>query len=124
MGDMNSVTLTGRLAGDAELKSTASGQTVCRFTVAVNRSVKKGDGRENEAGFFDVNLWGKLGESLKQYLTKGKQVAVSGELRQERWEQDGNKRSRVLIVAGNVQLLGGNGNRDGNSGGRDDDVGF
>ncbi|MFQ3547219.1 MAG: single-stranded DNA-binding protein, partial [Termitinemataceae bacterium] len=55
----------------------------------------------------DVVLWGRSGETLNQYLVKGKQVAVEGELRQDRWEQDGQNRSKVEILANNVQLLGG-----------------
>jgi len=105
--DLNSVAIIGRLTRDAETKSTASGMTVCRFSVAVNRNVKKGDGWETESSFFDVNLWGRLAESLGRYLTKGKQVGIGGELRQERWQQDGQNRSRVIINANNVQLLGG-----------------
>jgi len=112
--DLNSVTIAGRLTRDAELKSAGSGTMLSRFTLAVNRSVKKDGEWTDEAGFFDVNLWGRLAESLNQYLVKGKQVAVTGELRRERWQQDGQNRSRVLIVADRVQLLGGE------SGGRQD----
>jgi single-strand DNA-binding protein len=60
-----------------------------------------------EANFFDIVLWGKQGETLSQYLQKGKQVGINGELRQDRWEQDGQNRSRIEIVANNLQLLGG-----------------
>ena len=64
-----------------------------------------------EAHYFDIVLWGKQGEALNQYLIKGKQVAIEGELRQNRWEQDGQSRSKVEIVANNIQLLGsGSGN--------------
>jgi single-strand DNA-binding protein len=56
-----------------------------------------------------------MGETLNQYLTKGKQVAVDGELRQNRWEQDGQSRSKVEISANNIQLLGGG--REGSGGG-------
>ena len=59
------------------------------------------------AHFFDITLFGKQGEGVSQYLTKGTQVAVEGELRQDRWEQDGQKRSKIVIVANNLQLLGG-----------------
>ena len=116
MADLNSVTLIGRLTKDADLKSTAGGHSVSRFAIAVNRSVKKGDGWESEAGFFDVTLWGRRAESLSQYLAKGKTVGVSGELRQERWQQDGQSRSRVVVAASAVQQLGGS-KPDGESGG-------
>ena len=107
MADVNHVILIGRLTRDAELKYTSGGQPVCKFDIAVNRKKKSGDQYVDEASFFTVVLWGKAGESLNQYLTKGKQVAVEGELRQDRWEQDGQARSKVEIQANNVQLLGG-----------------
>ena len=108
MADINHVVLVGRLTRDAELKYTASGQAVCKFSVAVNRRRKNGDQWEDEANYFDVVLWGRQGESLNQYLVKGKSVGVDGELRQDRWQQDGQNRSKVEIVANNIQLLGGN----------------
>jgi single-strand DNA-binding protein len=104
--DINMVVIVGRLTRDAELRYTNSGTAVCRFSLAVNRRKRSGDSWEDEASFFDVVLWGKQGEAINTYLEKGKQVAVHGELRQNRWEQDGQKRSRVEIVANNVQLLG------------------
>ncbi len=60
--------------------------------------------------FFDVTVWGKQAENIKQYLHKGKQIAIDGYLDQQRWEKDGQKFSKVVIVANNVQLLGGNEN--------------
>jgi single-strand DNA-binding protein len=108
MADINHVVLVGRLTRDAELKYTAGGQAVCKFSVAVNRRRKNGDQWEDEANYFDVALWGRQGESLNQYLVKGKSVGVDGELRQDRWQQDGQNRSKVEIVANNIQLLGGN----------------
>lgn len=104
--DINSVTLTGRLTREAELRYTNSGTAICRFSLAVNRRKRSGEVWEDEVSYFDVVLWGKQGESLSRYLERGKQVAVSGELRQNRWEQEGKNRSKVEIVANNVQLLG------------------
>lgn len=109
MADVNHVILIGRLTRDAELKYTAGGQAVCKFSLAVNRRRKNGDQWIEEANFFDVVLWGRAGEAINQYLVKGKQIAVEGELRQDRWEQDGQNRSKVEIMANNVQLLGGGG---------------
>jgi len=107
MADINRVVLVGRLTRDAELKYTATGQAVCKFSVAVNRRRKNGDQWEEEASYFDVVVWGRSGESLNQYLLKGKAVGIDGELRQDRWQQDGQNRSKVEIVASNIQLLGG-----------------
>ena len=107
MADINHVVLIGRLTRDAELKYTANGQAVCKFSLAINRRKKNGDQWVDEPSFFDIVLWGKQGETLNQYLVKGKQIAVEGELRQDRWEQDGQNRSKIEIMANNVQLLGG-----------------
>jgi single-strand DNA-binding protein len=116
MADVNHVVIIGRLTRDAELKYTAAGFAISNFSVAVNRRRKNGDQWVEEANYFDVNLFGKAAESLKPYLVKGKQIAVEGELKQDRWEQDGQARSKVVISAGNIQLLGG-GQGAGNSGG-------
>ena len=107
MADLNHVVLIGRLTRDAELKYTAGGQAVCKFSIAVNRRKKNGDQWEDEANFFDIVLWGKQGESLQTYLVKGKMIGEDGELRQDRWQQDGQNRSKIEIIANYIQLLGG-----------------
>jgi single-strand DNA-binding protein len=83
----------------------------------VNRRRKNGDQWVDEPTFFDIVLWGRQGETLNQYLVKGKLIGVDGELRQDRWEQDGQNRSKVEIVAANIQLLGGNPGSGSGSGG-------
>ncbi len=113
MADINHVVLVGRLTRNAELKYTNSGAAVSKFSLAINQRRKKDDQWVDEAHFFDIALWGKSAESLNQYLVKGKQVGVEGQLRQNRWEQDGQARSKVEIFATNVMLLGG-----GSGGGR------
>lgn len=110
--DINVVVLVGRLTRDCELKSTPQGTSVCRFSIAVNRRKRTGDKWEDEVSYFDVVLWGRSAETLNPYLQKGRQVSIEGELRQNRWEQDGKTNSKVEVVANNVQLLGG-----GNQGG-------
>ena len=112
MSSFSVVVLVGNLTRDAQLKYTPSGFPICTFGVAINTRKKSGDQWVDEANFFDVELFGKSAESLNQYLTKGKMIGVEGELRQDRWEQDGQSRSKVKIVANKVNLLGG-GNRDG-----------
>jgi single-strand DNA-binding protein len=116
MADLNHVVLIGRLTRDAELKTTANGTAVSKFSIAVNRRRKNGDQWEDEANFFDIVVWGRQGESLHPYLIKGKMVGIDGELRQDRWQQDGQNRSKVEIVANYLQLLGG-GSQGGASGG-------
>ncbi|MDR1898464.1 MAG: single-stranded DNA-binding protein [Treponema sp.] len=105
MADLNHVTIIGRLTRNAELKYISSGQAVCKFSIASNYRKKEGDQWKDEANFFDIVLWGRQGESLNQYLVKGKMVGIEGELRQDRWQQDGQNRSKVEIVANNIQLL-------------------
>lgn len=105
--DTNIVVLVGRLTRDAELKYLPSGTAVCKFSIASNKEIKKGDTWQKKANYFDVVLFGRQGEAINQYLVKGKQVAIEGELEQDRWEQEGKPRSKVEVSAHNVQLLGG-----------------
>lgn len=107
MADINNVVLVGRLTRDAELKYTNSGLAICNMSIAINRRRKSEDQWIEEANFFNIILWGKRAEALTQYLVKGKQIAIQGELKQNRWEQEGQPRSKVEVVANNIQLLGG-----------------
>ena len=107
MKDINIVSLTGRLTREMEIKYTPSGAPVGKFSLAVNRNKKRGDKWVDEASFFECALFGKSSESLAQYLIKGKQVALSGEMRQERWTaQDGQNHSRVVVVVSSLSLMG------------------
>lgn len=111
MTDINHVVLVGRLTHDIGSDERSfgylpSGQAKAVVSIAVNRSKKEGDQWTDEVNFFDVTIWGKTAESLKPYLLKGKQIAVDGYLKQDRWEKDGQKYSKVAITANNVQLLG------------------
>lgn len=119
MADINHVVLVGRLTRNAELKYTNSGGAVSKFSIAINQRRKKDEQWVDEAHFFDIVLWGRTAESLNQYLVKGKQVGIEGQLRQNRWEQDGQARSKVEIFATNVMLLGsaGGGGGAGSAGG-------
>jgi len=108
MGDLASVVIVGRLTRDAELKYANSGTAICHFSVATNARVKKGDQWLDEPSYWEVDLFGKRAESVNQYLNKGKLVAVSGDMRQDHWEKDGQTRTKVIITANDVQLLGSN----------------
>lgn len=104
----NQVTLMGNLTRDPELRSTPSGQSVCNFGLALNRSYKGADGEWVEAtDFVDIVAWAGLGERVAQYLTKGRPALVSGRLQSRSWEQDGQKRSKLEVVAYDVTFLGG-----------------
>lgn len=120
MTDVNSVNIIGRLTrdlGENDFGYVGTGTARANVSIAVNRSKKQGDEWVDEVSYFDITIWGKTAENLKPYLTKGKQIGVSGHLKQDRWEKDGQKHSRVYIVAEDVQLLGGksDGNNNGGS---------
>lgn len=101
----------GRLTRDPEQRTTTSGKTVVSFSLAVDRA-----GQDDQADFFDITAWEKLGELVMQYLAKGRRVLVQGRLRQDSWDdkETGKKRSRVEVTATDVTFL--DGPSDGQSG--------
>ena len=121
--DINHVVIVGRLTRDAELRYTNSGSAVANISLAINTRRRRDDQWVDEAHFFDAVVWGKTAESLSPYLTKGKQIGLEGELRQNRWEQDGQRRSKVEIFTRNIQLLGGRGDGPAPGGGPDQGYG-
>lgn len=110
MADINHVVLVGRLVRDAQLKYTNSGLAICEFSLAINNRRKQGDEWIDEPSFFDVTLFGRQGEAIQRYLVQGKQIGVDGQLRQDRWQTpEGQNRSKVVVIANNVMLLGSGG---------------
>lgn len=112
--DLNRVTLIGRITKDCngEVDPYSFGWTqsgVCRanISVAVNNQRKNATTGEweDDASFFDVQVWGQMAESLAKYFVKGKQICIDGHLRQDTWEKDGVKKHKVIIIADNIQLL-------------------
>jgi single-strand DNA-binding protein len=105
MVGFNRVVLAGNLTGDPELRFTKDGVPACSFGLAVNRVRSK----DREAvDFFDVSALRELGENVANHKRKGDPVLVEGRLQYRSWEaNDGSKRSRVDVVADNVQFLGG-----------------
>ncbi len=100
--NLNSVSLSGNLTAEAELRYTSGNVAIVTFTIAVNYTY----GERENVSFIDVKVFGKLGEVLHQYLGKGKPVIVSGRLEQERWQaQDGGNRSKVVVIADFIELL-------------------
>ncbi|MCA9347228.1 single-stranded DNA-binding protein [Candidatus Saccharibacteria bacterium] len=103
----NQVILMGNLTRDPELKAIPSGQSVCQFSLALNRSYKDSSGEWKEAtDYVDIVSWGPLAERVAQYCQKGKQVLVNGRIQSRSWEQDGQKRSKVEVLAQDVTFLG------------------
>lgn len=107
MSNINSVALTGRLTRDVEQRHTAGGFCITTGSIAVNERVKSGDVWEDRPSFFAFKILGKRGESLGQYLTRGKHIGISGHLQEERWEKEGKNHSKVVIIANDIELLGG-----------------
>ena len=102
---MNVVSLIGRVVADPELRYTPSGLAVTTLRIAVNRRFKSESG-EKEADFFDVVAWKQSAEYASNYLSKGRLVAVTGRLQQRNWvQQDGQKRSKIEVVAENLEGL-------------------
>jgi single-strand DNA-binding protein len=106
-GDINRVTIVGRLTRDPELRHLPSGNPVLQLGVAVNGRQKDETGNwVDKPNFFDVKVFGNQAEMLAQHLSKGRRIGVDGRLDWSSWEaQDGSKRSKVEIVAQSVQFL-------------------
>jgi single-strand DNA-binding protein len=117
---LNQVTLMGNLTRDPELRQTPTGQNVTSFSLALNRAYKGADGEWQEAtDYIDCVCWGPLAERVSQYLSKGRRCLVQGRLQSRSWEQEGQKRSKVEVLANDVTFLD---NRPG--GGGDDNNGY
>src|SRR5882757_6157266 len=115
---LNQVTLMGNLTRDPELRQTPGGQNVCSFSLALNRSYKDAQGEWQEAtDYIDVVAWGPLGERVSQYLSKGRRCLVQGRLQSRSWEQEGQKRSKVEVLANDVTFLDSRGGGEGGEGG-------
>lgn len=111
---LNQVFLMGNLTRDPELKTIPSGQSVCSFAIAVNRSWQNANGEtQDSVDYFDIVAWGKLAELVEQYLQKGRKCLVVGRLQNQTWEQDGQKRKRTEVVANDVTFLDGRGDGGG-----------
>lgn len=104
MADINICTLSGRLTADCIAKTTPNGKSITEFSIANNT----GFGQYEKVIFVKVTVWGKQGEAIRQYLTKGKQVAISGEIGLNKWtRQDGTSMQEIQMTANQVILLGG-----------------
>jgi single-strand DNA-binding protein len=105
-GDINRVTLVGRLTRDPEVQHLPSGTAVLRLGLAVNgRQQDAGGNWVDKPNFFDVKVFGNQAEMLSQHLAKGRRIGVDGRLDWSSWEQDGAKRSKVEVIAQSVQFL-------------------
>src|ERR1700728_3992609 len=115
---LNQVTLMGNLTRDPELRQTPTGQNVTSFSLALNRSYKDASGEWQEAtDYIDIVCWGPLAERVAQYLSKGRRCLVQGRLQSRSWEQDGQKRNKVEVLANDVTFLDSRGGEGGEGGG-------
>jgi single-strand DNA-binding protein len=105
--DLNQVFIIGRLVKDPEIRYTPSGTPVTKFSVANNSSFTQNNDKKEYVNYFDINVWGNQAVSCEKYLKKGKQVAIAGVLRQNRWadKASGQTRSKIEITAVSVQFL-------------------
>lgn len=111
MANYNRVILVGNLTKDPEVRYIPSGTAVGDFSMAINRKYKGSDGSvQEETCFVDITVWGRQAETCGEYLRKGSSVLVEGRLKLDRWEKDGQKHSRLSVVADRTQFLGGSGN--------------
>ena len=101
---MNQINLIGRITKDLEIRTTESKKVVCNFSIAVNRNYTNEAG-EREADFINVAIWGQQAENLKKYQGKGSLIAVSGSLRVESYEVEGQKRNKTYVLANNIEYL-------------------
>ena len=136
MVTFNRVIIAGNLVRDPEIRYLPSGLSVTSFAVAVNSRYKQNNELKEEVSYFDIVVFGKMGENCAEYLSKGRPVLVEGRLRQRRWEAEGVKKSKIEVVADNVQFLGsprGAGGAEGGAGSpgaapapgtQDDDIPF
>lgn len=111
MTDLNHVVLIGNITRNLDddernFGYAANGQARANISIAVNRSKKQGEEWVDEVSYFEITVWGKTAENLKPYFVKGQKIAVDGYLKQDRWEKDGEKHSKISIVANTIQLVG------------------
>jgi len=107
MANLNKVLLMGNLTRDPQLRYTPSGTGVCEFGLAMNRTytTKEGEKRE-ETCFVDVSMWGRRGEVISQYFSKGSPIFIEGRLKYDAWETPDGRRSKLVVVAEDFQFIG------------------
>lgn len=119
MPSLNKVLLMGNLTRDPELRVTPKGTPICQFSLAINRQFKMESGETREEVIYvDVEAWGKQGETIAKYMTKGRPLYVEGRLRLDQWEDKTTKekRSRMKVVLEQFQFLGENRGAPGSGG--------
>ncbi len=108
MASLNKVFLIGNLTRDPDLRNTPSGAAVCEFGLAVNRRFVANGQEKTETCFVDITVWNKAAENCKRFLEKGSPVMIEGRLQLDQWDdrEGGGKRSKLRVIAEQVQFLG------------------
>ena len=119
MANYNRVILMGNLTRDPQLKYLPSNTAVCEFGMAVNRRWRDRDGNQrDETCFVDIAAFGRQGETINQYMTKGRPILIEGRLKFDSWNaQDGSRRSKLSVVVENFTFVGGRDDGGGGGGG-------
>ncbi len=117
MPDLNKVMLMGNLTRDPEVRYTPKGSAVGDLSIAINRVYRTDDGQSREeVCYVDIVVWGRQAETCKEYLSKGRPIFVEGRLQLDQWESNGEKKSKLRVVAERIQFLGGGGQGGGQGG--------
>lgn len=107
MANFNKVFLMGNMTRDPELRYTPNGTPLCEFGMAINRSWTSRDGEtREETCFVDVTMWGRRGEVISEYFSKGQPIFIEGRLKLDQWETPDGKRSKLSVVAENFEFIG------------------
>ncbi|QEG35911.1 single-stranded DNA-binding protein [Bythopirellula goksoeyrii] len=108
MSSFNQVVLMGNLVRSPELRYLPGGEkAVCEVPIAVNERFKRGDEMVESVSFIDVTFWGRTAEIVNEYLVKGSPILIQGRLKQDTWEKDGEKRSKLKVVCEQMKMIGG-----------------
>ena len=105
MKDINVTVMVGRATRPPELRYTKGGTPILALSIAINYSMKDGDEYKDQASFFDLEYFGKGAEAVNKYIGKGTKVLVNCEARQDRWEQDGQSRSKIKFLVHELTVL-------------------
>jgi single-strand DNA-binding protein len=105
MNNLNSILIEGNLVRDPEYKIIPSGISLCNFSIATDRFIKREESFDKETSFFDIEVWSKLAEICNNELKKGRGVRIVGRLQQDRWvDSEGKSRSKVKVIAEHVEF--------------------
>lgn len=120
---VNKVILVGRLGKDPEVRAVGD-TSVTNFSLATSRKYTKDGEKHEDTQWHNIDVWGKMGEVCAQYLSKGREVYVEGEIQYRKFEKDGDTKYFTSIRASTVQFLGGGGSKDSPSDAEGEDVPF